>query len=97
MDIGQGPNEPFNKFNRELAVVIRFFNVVRFHIGNDPDIAGVLSQGVARKLSGFGPFEIVLFGVFGRYSNGVQVKGIFIRFCEPEDCFVAARQSVGAV
>src|SRR3989449_10264837 len=75
----------------------RLLHVVGLHVGEDPDVARVLSQWVSAVLAGVLPCPGALAGVLLGNPNGIEVEGVGVTLGEPQDHFVAPREAPGAV
>ena len=94
---GQRKNEPFDEFDWKLTRVNGFLDVIVFYIWKDPNVARILSQRIARKLSNFWPFEIFFAGILRRHADGIEIEDVIVAFREPHDRFVAAGKSLGTM
>jgi len=74
--VGQCQHETLEQFHRTLARMDSFFHVVRFHVGDFPNVTGVLAQRVATKLALLRPLEILFLRVFLRHPDGIQIEGV---------------------
>src|SRR3989337_1387305 len=68
----------------------RLLDVVGLHVWNVPDIGRVLAQGIAGKLSFSWPLEVLLVGIFLRYTYRIKVERVVVPFGKPQDNLVAA-------
>ncbi len=67
------------------------FHVIAFNIRNDLRSPGFLPRGLHEYLPAFGHLKYFLQDIL-RYSNRIEVEGIFVTLCEPyDDRFVAAK------
>src|SRR5216110_870091 len=67
---GERQDEPFDELDRELAWMGRFLHVVGLHVREDPQVAGVLSQGCPVYWPAFFPFLALLPGYFWGTRTG---------------------------
>jgi hypothetical protein len=95
--LSQGKNQALNELNWKLARMACLFHMVGFHIRKYPNIAGILSQRIARKLTGLRAFEVFLAGILRWNPNRVQVECVIIALRQPKDSFVPARQLLGTM
>ena len=58
--------------------MIRFFNVVVFDIGNDPNVSRILASRVTRVLAFPWTFECSLAGVFLGHPDWVDIENIIV-------------------
>jgi hypothetical protein len=73
------------------------FYMITFYVGDDPQVARVLTQWVARVFPGIRSFEVFLAGIFLWNANGVQVEDIIVSLGEPDDSLVSARKPLRAM
>src|SRR5262249_5039 len=85
------------KLDWELTWMNRFLHVVVLHVGNDPNVAGILSERVARILTLLGAFERLLPRILLRHTDRVEIEHVVVAFGEPDDVFIAAREAVLAM
>lgn len=86
--VRQRQDKTFNKLNRKLAGMVCFFNVIVFHVRDDPDIAWVLTQRVAGVLTDSWTLKCLLAWIFLRNADWVQVESVFVSLGEPNNCLV---------
>src|SRR5437762_5626359 len=94
---GERQDEPFDELDRELAWMDRFLHVVGLHVGEDPHIAGVLSQGVSGVLAGILPLPGSLARVLLGDPNRIEVEPVRVPLGEPQDHLVSPREALRAV
>src|SRR5438552_2499767 len=94
---GERQDEPFDELDRELTWMDRFLHVVGLHVGEDPQVAGVLSQGVSGVLAGVLPLPGSLARVLLADPNGIEVEPVRVPLGEPQDHLVSAREALRAV
>ena len=94
---GERQDEPFDELDRELAWMGRFLHVVGLHVGEDPHVAGVLSQGVPGVLAGVLPLPGSLARVLLGDPNGIEVEPVRVPLGEPQDHLVSPREALRAV
>src|SRR5690606_12181899 len=80
---GECKYKPLDQTYWELARMVSFLNVVRFDIGNVPDIRRIFPKRIARKCPFIWPFEMLLVRVFGWHTNWIEIKDIVIGFSKP--------------
>jgi hypothetical protein len=71
--------------------------MIVLYIGDDPDVAGILPQRVRGKFTPPWALERALSRILLRNPNRIQVEHVVCTFCEPQNCLVPARQSLGAM
>src|SRR5450759_3412670 len=67
----------------------RLFDVVRLHVGDHPNIAGVLAERVTRQLPPLRSLERSFVWVLLRHPHRVKVEVVALTLREPEDGLVA--------
>src|SRR5262245_26446411 len=78
-----GEHEALDQLHRKLAGMNGLLDVIVLHVGDDPDIAGVLPQRIAGVLPGPGSLEMLLAGVLLRRAHGVEIEDVAIGLGEP--------------
>src|SRR5688500_14485441 len=69
------------------------FDMVVFDVGNHPNVTRIFAKRISGELSRTWPFEILLAGIICWHPYRVEVEGVIVRFCEPQDRLVAARKA----
>ena len=82
-----------DEFDRKLAGMGRFFDVIVLHVRENPHIARILSEWIAGKLACFRTFEIFLAWVLRRNANRVEIERVVIRLREPKNRFMTTGKS----
>jgi hypothetical protein len=72
-------------------------DVIVFDVWDYPDIPGILTQRIPRKLTDARTLESLLIRVLLRNSNCIEVKCIAITLGKPQDGFMPTGQSAVAV
>ena len=75
----------------------RLLHVIVLHVGENPDIARILAQRIARQLAGPWPLEVALVRILLRHPNRIHIKVIAVRLGEPRDRLITPRKPLGAV
>ena len=69
------------------------FHMVAFHIGDAPDILGVLAEWITGELSGIRPLEVLFARILGCHTHVIQIEGVSVSFRRrvgiPKNDFVA--------
>ena len=77
--------------------MVELFYVVSFDVWNLPNVRRVFAKRIARQLTFIGTLEVFLVGVLGRYPDVIEIEGVVVAFCEPQDCFIATGEPFLAV
>ena len=63
-------------------------DMIAFDVGKYPHVTGILTERIARILSGFRAFEVFLTRIFLGHPDRIYVEVIVVRFGKPQDRLV---------
>ena len=71
-------HKTFDQSDRELTRMNGFLNMIIFDVRNIPYILRILSKRIPGKLTFLRSFEMALFWIFRRNTNGIEIKHVVI-------------------
>ena len=95
--VGQRKDEPFDKLNWKLTGMYRLFNVIVLYVWKNPNVPGIFSKRVPRKLADLWPLKIFFVRVFGRHPDRIEIECVVVRFRKPKNSFVPSGESLRTV
>src|SRR5689334_6972169 len=71
--------------------------MVALYVREDPHVAGILAEGVTRKLTLVFPVICPLAWILLRYAEWVEVENVIIALCVPQHSFVTTAKPFPAM
>ncbi len=77
--------------------MLSFFDMIRFHVWNIPNIRWILSSRISTELTFLRSLVVTFAGILLTDTYGIEIKLVFMAFREPKNCLMAAAKAAARV